>query len=77
MDKIGHRPFRQVGDSTPVSVPHGHAPLPDTGESDADLLDAYSRAVVRVVESVGPAVVSVVVGKNLQSLRYLKRFLQT
>ncbi|WP_243671225.1 S1C family serine protease, partial [Methanoculleus chikugoensis] len=36
-------------------------PIP--GESDADLLDAYSRAVVRVVESVGPpAVVSVVVG---------------
>jgi S1-C subfamily serine protease len=69
MDKIGHRPFRQVGGSAPVSVPHGHAPLPDTGESDADLLDAYSRAVVRVVESVGPAVVSVVVGKNLQGRR--------
>ncbi|WP_292520619.1 trypsin-like peptidase domain-containing protein [Methanoculleus sp.] len=39
------------------------APL-DTGESDADLLDAYSRAVIQVVRSVGPAVVSVVVGKN-------------
>ena len=64
MNKIGHRPFRQVGDSSPVSAPDGHGVSPDTGESDADLLDAYSRAVVRVVESVGPAVVSVVVGKN-------------
>jgi S1-C subfamily serine protease len=31
-------------------------------EGDAELLDAYSRAVVRVVESVGPAVVSLAVG---------------
>jgi S1-C subfamily serine protease len=32
--------------------------------ADADLLDAYSRAVVGVVESVGPAVVSVVAGEK-------------
>jgi S1-C subfamily serine protease len=33
-----------------------------TNDSDMQLLDAYSRAVVSVVESVGPAVVSVSVG---------------
>jgi S1-C subfamily serine protease len=31
-------------------------------DSDMELLDAYSRAVVSVVESVGPAVVSITVG---------------
>lgn len=31
---------------------------------DAELLDAYSRAVIHVVESVGPAVVSVYTGKR-------------
>ena len=34
-------------------------------DSDTQLLDAYSRAVVSVVESVGPAVVSVSVGGRL------------
>lgn len=38
-------------------------------ESDAELLDAYSRAVVQVVESVGPTVVSIVVGKAFQGQR--------
>jgi S1-C subfamily serine protease len=33
-------------------------------DSDIQLLDAYSRAVVSVVESVGPAVVSISVGGN-------------
>jgi len=33
-------------------------------ESDLELLDAYSRAVVTVVEAVGPAVVSIIGGKN-------------
>ena len=34
------------------------------GDNDLDLLDAYSRAVVSVVDSVGPAVVSISPGKN-------------
>lgn len=41
----------------------------DTEESDAELLDAYSRAVVRVVGSVGSTVVSIVVGKTLHGRR--------
>ena len=34
----------------------------ESQESDARLLDAYSRAVIAVVDSVGPAVVSISVG---------------
>src|ERR1700730_5594882 len=39
---------------------HAETPLP---VRDEDLLDAYSRAVVGVVEQVGPAVVSIRVKK--------------
>ena len=34
------------------------------GDADLELLDAYSRAVVSVVDSVGPAVVSIAVGQQ-------------
>jgi S1-C subfamily serine protease len=34
-------------------------------QADIDLLEGYSRAVVRLVEQVGPAVVSVVVGRRI------------
>jgi S1-C subfamily serine protease len=33
-------------------------------KSDVELLDTYSRAVIKVVEAAGPAVVSISVGKN-------------
>jgi len=36
----------------------------DTVAGDIELLDAYSRAVVHVVESVGPAVVNIAVGRR-------------
>ncbi|MFQ5656176.1 MAG: S1C family serine protease [Candidatus Methylomirabilales bacterium] len=45
----------QPGNGRPVQAAHA--------ESDEDLLDAYSRAVVGVVEKVGPAVVSIGVKK--------------
>ncbi len=41
------------------SSEHGPA-----GDADLELLDAYSRAVVSVVDSVGPAVVSIAVGQQ-------------
>lgn len=69
MDKIGYKLFQPVGGSSPAPATNGPAASPGTGESDADLLDAYSRAVIRVVEAVGPAVVSVAVGKNFQGRR--------
>src|ERR687886_551331 len=44
--------------------------IPVTGvESDEDLLDAYSRAVVGVVDKVGPSVVSIRVKKAMRSPR--------
>ena len=69
MDKIRYKSILQADGSPPVSGIEGTRAFPDTEESDADLLDAYSRAVVRVVGSVGPTVVSVVVGKTLQGRR--------
>ena len=46
--------------------PHGNGQSARVARSerDEDLLDAYSRAVVRVVEKVGPAVVSIGVKKQ-------------
>ncbi len=44
-------------------------PLTAHGESDEHLLDAYSRAVVGVVDKVGPAVVSIIVRKLGSSSR--------
>lgn len=41
------------------SAPSGRE---DAGGADSELLDAYSRAVIHVVDDVGPAVVSVSVG---------------
>jgi S1-C subfamily serine protease len=45
----------------PVQHGHGASPAPPPAPSDVDLLDAYSQAVVHVVERVGPAVVGVAV----------------
>ncbi len=42
--------------------PHGIVSATET--SDVELLDAYSRAVIAVVESVGKAVVSISIGKR-------------
>lgn len=51
--------------------PGGNGQSPGTArvESDEELLDAYSRAVVSVVERVGPAVVSIGVKKRARSPR--------
>jgi len=43
------------------SPPASRRPLPEL--SSSELLDAYSRAVISVVETVGPAVVSISVGQ--------------
>jgi S1-C subfamily serine protease len=53
-----------------VLNPDGSSPRPksrcevtDESASDVELLDAYSNAVIRVADAVGPAVVSIAVGK--------------
>jgi S1-C subfamily serine protease len=57
-----------------LQVIHGHdlgrgAPgrcaVRETEQSDVELLDAYSRAVINVVEAVGPAVVGISLGKEI------------
>jgi S1-C subfamily serine protease len=45
----------------PAGRAPGAIPAPEPAPSDAELLDAYSKAVVHVVERVGPAVVGVAV----------------
>ncbi len=40
----------------------GRCEVKDTGKSDVQLLDAYSQAVITVVDAVGPAVVGIVAG---------------
>src|SRR5437867_7124197 len=45
----------------PVGRAPGASPAPEPTPSDVQLLDAYSKAVVHVVERVGPAVVGVTV----------------
>ncbi len=42
----------------------GEPGLPGTTDTDAEVLDAYSRAVTGVVGAVGPAVVSISVGRE-------------
>lgn len=48
---------------------NGQSPGTARAERDEELLDAYSRAVVSVVEKVGPAVVSIGVKKRARSSR--------
>lgn len=40
------------------------SPISAVDKSDAELLDAYSRAVISVVDTVGPAVVSIMAGRR-------------
>ena len=48
----------------------GRCEVSASGRSDAELLDVYSRAVIAVVEAVGPAVVGVSVGKQMPGSRF-------
>ncbi len=60
--------FREAGllgmRGSPGDEDRSERPSPATEADDGELLDAYSRAVVRVVEQVGPAVASIGVRKG-------------
>lgn len=56
--------IKEVGLETGHPDSKGKSERKDSGDNDHLLLDAYSKAVVSVVDAVGPAVVSVSVGKN-------------
>jgi S1-C subfamily serine protease len=63
MDGSLHVLTLSEGATGETGVP-GARPLEATQATDAELLDAYSRAVITVVDGVGPAVVSISVDKR-------------
>lgn len=56
--------FQWIQGETAPSDPSDDSSHRVAGDRDVELLDAYSRAVVAVVEAVGPAVVSITVGNQ-------------
>src|SRR5512144_2718769 len=50
----------------------GPREMRETDSTEVELLDAYSRAVLTVVEAVGPAVVGILVGREPAEDAYLK-----
>jgi S1-C subfamily serine protease len=59
------RSFQSVYNDMPHNPgEYAGQPTPSIPASDADLLDAYSRAVIGVVEKVGPAVVCIESGRG-------------
>jgi S1-C subfamily serine protease len=66
MDREAERLLRFLSDSADAQPPAPAGPAGAGGQGknpDADLLDAYSRAVINVVDALGPAVVAVT-GRN-------------
>lgn len=63
MDRSVKRTLRLIGGSDYVGAALRHPEVNLAEKRDEDLLDAYSRAVIFVVESVGPSVVNISVGK--------------
>jgi S1-C subfamily serine protease len=67
MSKIDSRPdvdwlLSEIGGA--MTSGRSREPSTPGAEQDADLLDAYSRAVIRVAEEVGPSVVAINVSKK-------------
>ncbi len=62
--------LRLLGAESGQPVENGQSVRAAGRESDEELLDAYSRAVVSVVEKVGPTVVSIGVKKRTRSPRF-------
>ena len=56
---INERKFWPISDRNPGDPAKGDAPAGRPSPTEADLLDAYSRAVIAVVQGIGPAVISV------------------
>ncbi len=58
---------QEVGGKEP-----GRREVGETEKSDVELLDAYSRAVIGVVETVGPAVVGISIGREASQEAFLQ-----
>jgi S1-C subfamily serine protease len=63
-DKLHQRALRLIQGEALSKSPEGRCEVGDAEKSDVELLDAYSRAVITVVDVVGPAVTSISVGKQ-------------
>jgi S1-C subfamily serine protease len=62
MSRKPHRAWTPTPISGDADARQPQPPRERSTDSDTELLDAYSRAVIHVVESVGPAVVNIRVG---------------
>jgi hypothetical protein len=63
-EELLQRALRLIKGEEPGKIGEDRCEVKETEKSDVELLDAYSRAVITVAEAVGPAVVSISVGKN-------------
>jgi S1-C subfamily serine protease len=66
MDEFTQRALRLINSKETERNNHGRCEISETEKTDVELLDAYSRAVITVAEAVGPAIVSISVGKQSQ-----------
>lgn len=65
MEEGVRRTLKLIGGEDLAARTHNGSPV-GPQEADLDLLDAYSRAIVKVVEEVGPAVVGISIGGHSQ-----------
>jgi S1-C subfamily serine protease len=62
MDEITQRTLNVINNTAGEQNLPGPCEVGTAGKSDIELLDAYSRAVITVVDAVGPAIVSISTG---------------
>jgi S1-C subfamily serine protease len=63
-DQFQERALKLIQGDVAKKEPEGRCEVRDDEKSDIELLDAYSNAVITVVDAVGPAVTSISVGKQ-------------
>ncbi len=64
--QLQQRALKLILGETAAKIQEGRCEVGDTEKSDVELLDAYSNAVITVVDAVGPAVTSISVGKQMR-----------
>jgi S1-C subfamily serine protease len=65
-EDIRQRTLRFVNGEEAIKASESPCEVKDAEKSDTELLDAYSRAVIAVVDAVGPAVVGITTGAQLR-----------
>ena len=72
MDDHLRKTLTLINGQTSDGIAPGRCEVRETGQTDVELLDAYSRAVINVVEAVGPAVVGISAGLGKAEETYPK-----